>query len=73
MAMISDRVGDELPAGQRIFHADMVHSDAVAHADGVENHRGLPAAAYTPAFTAYHQLIQVEWPGMISLKELAMR
>jgi hypothetical protein len=33
-------VGDQFPAAQRVFHADVIHGDAVADADDTELHRG---------------------------------
>ena len=35
-------VSDEIPGDQGILHADVAHSDAVAHGDGGELHRRAP-------------------------------
>ena len=42
-------IGDQLPAGQRIFHAGMVHGDAVTDADDGKFNGGSPAMRM-PAF-----------------------
>ena len=56
------RIGDDLAAGERIFHARVPHGDAVVHADGVEDegHAAGPADALLDVLP---DLVQVDVAG----------
>ena len=41
-----DAVGDQLPAGQRVAHAQVAHGDAIVHGDGVELEGHAPRLAH---------------------------
>jgi hypothetical protein len=56
------RVGDELPAGQRVFHAFMVHGDTVAHADDAKFHRRA-AGHVNSGFDGFGKSVEVDMPG----------
>ena len=55
-------VGDQLPAAQGVFHADVVHGDAVADADGAKDHGGSAGHVHTVPHR-FNDLVQVGVPG----------
>ena len=57
-----DGVGDELPGGQGIFHALVVHGQAVADADDPELQGGAAGQAH-PRLGGLGDLVQVEMAG----------
>ena len=68
------RIGDDLAAGQRVFHARVTHGDAVVHADRVEDERHAASLANTAVSPNWPTLSKWTWPGMMStwLLQMAM-
>ena len=57
-----DGVGDDLPGGQGIFHAGVVHGQAVADADDPELQGGAAIQTH-PGLGRLGDLVQVDVPG----------
>ena len=52
-------IGDDFPAGQRVFHAHMVHGNAVANANDTE-FDGCSASHVNAGFNRFHNGVQVD-------------
>ena len=62
-------IGNQLSAGQRIFHAGVVHSDPIADSDRIKNNGGAPGGINS-GFDRIYELIQMHVPRYDFIKRI---